>query len=282
MADQVDEVEEVIFSVSKKKIKNVKMFKFSVIDIINIFVIVYLMLPIVIILLFSFNAKSAAMFPMAGLTIKWYKKVLTDYKFISALKNSIYVGVVVAAVSVIIGSLASIALTRYDFKFKKFVSFSVLVPITLPPIVLGVALLSFFSSIGFTRSLLTVMISHILFCTPFVILILNSRLEGFDISIEEAAMDLGASRGQTFRYVTFPLIRPSIIGAAMLTFALSFDEFLVTFFIVGKQNTLPIVIWGMLRRGVSPVINAIATMVLIISMTLIIVANRFAKIRTLS
>jgi spermidine/putrescine transport system permease protein len=111
---------------------------------------------------------------------------------------------------------------------------------------------------------------------------MNSRLEGFDLSIEEAAMDLGATRAQTFRYVTFPLIRPSIIGASMLTFGLSFDEFLVTFFIVGKQNTLPIVIWGMLRRGVSPVINAIATMVLIISMTLIILANRYAKIRTLS
>jgi spermidine/putrescine transport system permease protein len=281
LVDQAAEVEEVSISVEKKKVKNIKMFKFSVIDVINIFVIVYLMLPIVIILLFSFNAKSAAMFPMAGLTIKWYKKVLTDYKFISALKNSIYVGLAVAAVSVVIGSLASVAMIRYNFKLKNFVRVSVLVPITLPPVVLGVALLSFFSSLGFTRSLLTVIISHVLFCTPFVIMIMNSRLEGFDISLEEAAMDLGASRAQTFRYVTFPLIRPSIIGASMLTFGLSFDEFLVTFFIVGKQNTLPIVIWGMLRRGVSPVINAIATMVLIISMTLIIVANRYAKIRTL-
>jgi spermidine/putrescine transport system permease protein len=267
--------------VNKKTVKNIKMFKFSVIDVINIFVIIYLMLPIVIILLFSFNAKSAAMFPMAGLTIKWYKQVLNDYKFISALKNSIYVGIAVAAVSVTIGSLASIAMTRYNFKLKNFVRVSVLVPITLPPVVLGVALLSFFSQVGFTRSLLTVMISHVLFCTPFVILIMNSRFEGFDVSLEEAAMDLGASRAQTFRYVTFPLIRPSIIGASMLTFGLSFDEFLVTFFIIGKRNTLPIVIWGMLRRGVSPVINAIATMVLIISMTLIIVANRYAKIRTL-
>ncbi|GAG05938.1 unnamed protein product, partial [marine sediment metagenome] len=127
-----------------------------------------------------------------------------------------------------------------------------------------------------------VIISHVLFCVPFTILVMNSRLEGFDVAVEEAAMDLGASRTQTFRYVTFPLIRPSIIGAMMLTFGLSFDEFLVTFFIIGKRNTLPIVIWGMLRRGVSPTINAIATMILIISMTLIVLANKYAKLKTLS
>jgi spermidine/putrescine transport system permease protein len=101
------------------------------------------------------------------------------------------------------------------------------------------------------------------------------------MAVEEAAKDLGATTLQTFRYVTFPLIRPSIIGVMMLTFALSFDEFLVTFFIIGKRNTLPIVIWGMLRRGVSPTINSIATMVLFFSMTLIVIANKYAKIRTL-
>ena len=115
----------------------------------------------------------------------------------------------------------------------------------------------------------------------FAVLVMNSRLSGFDVAVEEAAKDLGATTLQTFRYVTFPLIRPSIIGVMMLTFALSFDEFLVTFFIIGKRNTLPIVIWGMLRRGVSPTINSIATMVLFFSMTLIVIANKYAKIRTL-
>ncbi len=255
--------------------------KIGLIDIINIFVMIYLMLPIAIIMLFSFNATSAAMFPMAGFTTRWYKQVLNNEVFLSALRNSIYVGLAVASISVVIGSLASFALTRYKFKMKTFVTFSVLVPITLPPIILGVALLSFFSALSITRSLLTVIISHVLFCAPFAILVMNSRLEGFDVSVEEAAMDLGANRMQTFRYVTFPLIRPSIIGAMMLTFGLSFDEFLVTFFVIGKRNTLPIVIWGMLRRGVSPEINAIATMVLIVSMTLIVIANRYAKLKTL-
>lgn len=255
--------------------------KVGFIDIINLFVMIYLMLPIVIIMLFSFNTTSASVFPMAGLTTRWYREVVRNKAFLNALKNSIYVGLAVSSVSVIIGSLASFALTRYTFRMKSFITFSVLIPITLPPIIMGVALLSFFSSLGITRSLLTVAISHVLFCAPFAILVMNSRLEGFDVSVEEAAMDLGASRLQTFRYVTFPLIRPSIIGAMMLTFGLSFDEFLVTFFVVGKENTLPIVIWGMLRRGVSPIINAIATLVLIISMTLIVIANRYAKLRML-
>jgi spermidine/putrescine transport system permease protein len=255
--------------------------KIGFLDILNIFVLIYLMLPIIIIFLFSFNETSAAVFPMPGLTTKWYKEVVNNKAFISALKNSIYVGVVVSSISVAIGTLASFALTRYKFRMKTFLTFSVLVPITLPPIILGIALLSFFSSLNITRSLLTVIISHVLFCTPFAILVMNSRLEGFDVSVEEAAMDLGANRAQTFRYVTFPLIRPSIIGAMMLTFGLSFDEFLVTFFVIGKENTLPIVIWGMLRRGVSPTINAIATMVLVISMTLIVIANKYAKLKTL-
>ena len=221
------------------------------------------------------------MFPMSGLTGKWYGEVLQNKNVLTALKNSVLVGIAVSIISVIIGSMTSFALTRYRFRMQNVVSFSVLIPITLPPIILGIALLSFFALLGITRSLATVIISHVLFCAPFAVLIMNSRLEGFDVSVEEAARDLGASKGQTFRYVTFPLIRPSIIGAMMLTFAISFDEFLVTFFIIGKKNTLPIIIWGMLRRGVSPVINSIATMVLIISMALIVIVNRYAKLKTL-
>jgi len=258
-----------------------KRVRFDGLDIINILVLIYLMLPIAIIILFSFNATTAAMFPMAGFTLKWYSQLFTNAALLQALKHSIIVGFCVSLVSVTIGSLASFALIRHKFKMKRTITFAVLVPITMPPIVIGIALLSFFAMLDIPRSLLTVMISHVLFCTPFAILIMNSRLEGFDIAVEEAGMDLGANRLQTFRYITFPLIRPSLIGALMLTFGLSFDEFLVTFFVVGKRNTLPIVIWGMLRRGISPSINAIATLVLIISMTLIVLANRYAKLKTL-
>jgi spermidine/putrescine transport system permease protein len=255
--------------------------KFGFLGFFNVLVMVYLLLPIAIIILYSFNLTAATMFPLPGFTTKWYVEVVQNRSFLQALKNSVYVGLAVAFISVIIGSLASFALTRYDFKLKRAVSFSVLIPITLPAIILGISLLSFFASIGLQRSLFTVILGHSVFCIPFAVLVMNSRLEGFDISVEEAARDLGADTVQTFRYVTFPIIRPSIIGVIMLTFALSFDEFLVTFFIVGKENTLPIVVWGMLRRGVSPTINVIATMVLVFSMTLIVIANKYAKIRTL-
>lgn len=254
---------------------------FGVIDVFNILVMVYLLLPILIIILYSFNLTAATMFPLQGFTTKWYREVFRNRSFLVALKNSVYVGLAVSMISVVIGSLTSFAVTRYTFKLKSAVSFLVLIPITLPAIILGISLLSFFAFLKISRSLVTVVLGHAVFCIPFAVLVMNSRLEGFDISVEEAARDLGANTVQTFRYVTFPIIRPSIIGVIMLTFALSFDEFLVTFFIVGRQNTLPIVIWGMLRRGVSPTINVIATMVLVFSMTMIVIANKYAKIRTL-
>ena len=262
-----------------KKVHGTRMF--GLIDVFNIVVFIYLLLPIAIIILYSFNLTAATMFPLQGFTTKWYSEVLHNRSFLVALRNSVYVGLAVSLISVVIGSLTSFAITRYHFRLKSAISVIVLVPITLPAIILGISLLSFFSFLDISRSLFTVILGHAIFCIPFAVLIMNSRLEGFDVSVEEAAKDLGANTLQTFRYVTFPIIRPSIIGVIMLTFALSFDEFLVTFFIIGRQNTLPIVIWGMLRRGVSPTINVIATMVLVFSMTLIVIANKYAKIRTL-
>ena len=253
--------------------------KFSFLDFYNILLIIYLLLPIIMIIVFSFSNNPSGQFPMKGLTLDWYRKAFSDKLIINAIKNSIYVALSTAGISVIIGTLASFALTRYQFKFKKIVNTFMLIPITLPGIILGIALLSFFSNLHFAKSLLTVIISHVLFTVPFVVLIMNARLEGFDTAIEEASKDLGANTTQTFRYITFPIIRPSIIGVIMLTFALSFDEFLVTFFTVGRQNTLPLIIWSMLRRGVSPKVNAVATVVLCLSFSLILIANKYAKLK---
>jgi spermidine/putrescine transport system permease protein len=255
--------------------------RFSFLDVLNILVMVYLLLPIAIIFLFSFNSNSAGVFPMQGFSGKWYVNLVHNRNFIEAAKNSVYVALAVAVLSTAIGTLASFALTRHSFPFKAVISAAALIPIALPGIILGIALLSFFSYLGLTRSLFTVIVGHAIFCIPFAIIIMNSRLEGFDICFEEAARDLGANSFQTFRLVTFPLIRPSIIGTLMLTFGLSFDEFLVTFFVIGRDNTLPVVIWSMLRRGVSPLINAAATVILILSIALIVIANRLVKIRSL-
>ena len=255
--------------------------RFSFLDVLNILVMVYLLLPIAIIFLFSFNPNSAGTFPMQGFSGKWYVNLVHNRNFLEAAKNSVYVALAVAALSTIIGTLASFALTRHSFPFKRVISAATLIPIALPGIILGIALLSFFSYLGLTRSLFTVIVGHAIFCIPFAIIIMNSRLEGFDVCFEEAARDLGANAFQTFRLVTFPLIRPSIIGTLMLTFGLSFDEFLVTFFVIGRDNTLPVVIWSMLRRGVSPLINAAATVILVLSIALIVIANRLVKIRSL-
>lgn len=261
-----------------KKILKIKL-KFGFLDFYNILLILYLIIPIIVIIIYSFNDSTAGVFPLAGFTFKWYIKFFENKLLTSSILNSVYVALATAIISALIGVLASFALIRHKFKAKNLISFIVLIPISLPGILLGISLLSFFSSLNIDKSLLTVTISHALFCIPFVVLVMNSRLEGFDIALEEAAKDLGANTLQTFRLITFPLIRPSIFGVIMLAFALSFDEFLVTFFTVGTKNTLPLVIWGMLRRGVSPVVNAVATIVLIITMVLITLANRLVQIR---
>jgi spermidine/putrescine transport system permease protein len=213
---------------------------------------------------------------MAGLSVKWYLEVIQSSTFISAVKNSIYVALATSFFSVLIGTLASFGLTRYNFKLKNVIKLLVLLPITIPPLLIGISLLSYFNIIKIPLSLFTVTISHLVFCIPFVVLVMNSRLEGFDFSIEEAAKDLGANRLQTFRYVTFPIMRSSVIGVGMLAFALSF---LITFFTIGADNTLPLVIWAMLRRGISPAVNAISTIVLLVSLFLILAANKLARVK---
>lgn len=262
----------------KKKILKIKL-NFGFLEFYSVLLMLYLVVPVIIIIIFSFNNSTAGVFPLAGFTFKWYVKLFENELLISSVKNSVYVASVTATVSVLVGVLASFALIRYKFKAKNLISFIVLIPISIPGILLGISLLSFFSSLNINKSLLTVIIGHAVFCIPFVVLVMNSRLEGFDIALEEAAKDLGANTLQTFRYITFPLIRPSLVGVIMLSFALSFDEFLVTFFTAGTKNTLPLIIWGMLRRGVSPAVNAVSTIVLVFSMVLIMLVNRMVKIR---
>jgi spermidine/putrescine transport system permease protein len=259
--------------------KATKSFRFDFLTLYSILLFIFLFSPIVIIILFSFNPSRAGSFPMAGFSIKWYLEVIKSSTFISAVKNSIYVAIATSFFSVLIGTLASFGLTRYNFRFKNVIKLLVLLPITIPPLLIGISLLSYFNIIKIPLSLLTVTFSHLVFCIPFVILVMNSRLEGFDFSVEEAAKDLGANRLQTFRYVTFPIMRSSIIGVGMLAFALSFDEFLITFFTIGADNTLPLVIWAMLRRGISPAVNAISTLVLIVTLLLILAANKLARLK---
>ena len=252
--------------------------KFTLSHLYLITIMIFLFAPIFVIIFFSFNSSSSLSFPIDGLSFKWYREMFSDRLIVNSLKHSLLVAIIVSTVSSILGTLSSFALNKYKFKGRSALTMFYMIPLTLPGLILGISILSFFNFIDITLSLITVVISHIVFCIPFVILIMNSRLENMDFSIAEAGQDLGANPFQVFFKVIFPIIRPSLFGAMLISFALSFDEFVVTFFTIGAKNTIPIVIWGMMRMGVNPVINAISSMIIIISLILIFVAVKVLKV----
>jgi spermidine/putrescine transport system permease protein len=222
----------------------------------------FLFAPVLVVVLFSFNSRPSTSLPFAGFSLNWYRVAFENQLFRLSLRNSAVVAAITGLIVAVIGANASFALTRRRSRLLNFFSSFVTTPLIVPGLFLGVALLSFFDVVGFTRSLTTVIISHTLITLPFVVLIVNARLMRFDRSIEEAARDLGATPVQAFVKIVFPLVRPALIGAILIAIAWSFDEFIVTFFTVGGQGTLPIMIWGMLRRGIDPSVNAIASTIL--------------------
>jgi len=246
--------------------------------IIIIAVLLFLFLPTIVIIIFSFSAEKNLSFPMGGFSLKWYIELFNSRQFTAAIQNSALVAIITSLCAGILGTVASFALNKNKFKLKNALGTFYMIPITLPGLILGVAILSLFTYLDARLSLITIAISHIVFCIPFVLLIMNSRLEKLDFTIEEAARDLGANPFTVFLKVTFPMIRSSLFGAVLVSFALSFDEFVVTFFTAGAQKTLPLLIWGMMRLGVSPVINAASSMVIVVSFILIIVSFRVLKV----
>ncbi len=245
----------------------------------SIVLIAFLFAPVVIVVIFSFDRVGVGTFPLSGFSTHWYRALVSDEIFQQAAKNSAIVAIAATIISVILGTLAAFGLVRYPIRFAGAFMVMTLVPLALPGLLLGVSLLSFFGWLHIQLSLLTVTVAHVLLTLPFVVLTMMSRLNGFDRSLEDAARDLGASSFETFRHVTFPLIRPSVIGSALLVLALSLDEFIVTFFTIGPQNTLPLVIWGQMRQGVSPTVNAISTIMLAITLVLVLIVRRFSDIR---
>lgn len=241
-------------------------------------VFLFLFVPISMIAVFSFNSSPAGVFPVAGFTLRWYREVFTDPIIVASGKRSIMVALATSLISGALGTLSAMGLTRYNFRLKGFVWVLLLMPMILPGLMLGVSLLSFFYSLGIKLSLITVTITHIVWAIPYVVFIVHSRLQDFDRSIEEAAQDLGANPWQTFRRVTFPMIAPSVIGAMLIIFGWSFNDFISTFFTIGSEATLPIVLWGMLRRGIKPTIHAIATLVLSSTVILLMAARRIGRL----
>jgi ABC-type spermidine/putrescine transport system permease subunit II len=238
----------------------------------------FLFFPSVVIILFSFNQSKVTVWPPRGFTLDWYGEILRDPTLLESIANSLIVASLATIGSVILGTMAAIALSRYHFRGKRLVYAAMLAPIALPGLVTGIAMLSYFEYVGLQRSLVTVILAHIVFTLPFVVTIVIARLSNFDAAVEEAALDLGASPLRSFLTVTLPIIAPSVAGAALVVFALSFDEFIITFFVIGNQSTLPLKIWSMMRLGIAPTINAVASIIIVLSTILVLIGTRFVRV----
>lgn len=240
----------------------------------------FLYLPVVILIVFSFNnTRSIAVF--TGFSMEWYTSLAANDELLDAARNSLLVGLITTVAATIIGTLTALAMDRYRFRLRTAFDANLYLPIVIPEIVMGIALLLFFNQALFpflnsvfgmraTTGLHTITLSHIAFDIPFVYVIVRARLADFDKTLEEAAADLGADEWNTFKRVTLPLLMPGIIGGALMAFTLSLDDYLITVFTKGvREQTMPLYIYSLVRRGVTPEINALSTVLLVGSIGLV-------------
>lgn len=239
-------------------------------------VLVYLFLyaPIAVLIFFSFNSTRSTQV-WTGFSFEWYGQLLGDPTILQALRTSLTVGVIATLIATVIGTMTALALSRHRFRGQTVADTAIYAATVMPEIVVGVSLLVFFVAVGFELGITTIVIAHVAFTVSFVTIVVRARLSGMDRSVEEAAQDLGASPLQTFFRVTLPLILPGVMAGGLLAFTLSFDDFVITFFISGVgSSTLPLKIYSMIKFGVSPVINALSTVVLVATLFLIFGGSR--------
>jgi spermidine/putrescine transport system permease protein len=230
--------------------------------------------PLLFLPLFSLNDSIFATFPFERLTLRWYAEMAADEALIDALWNSIEVGAIVAMISTVLGTLGALGVTRHAPPGRGPIVAFVMLPLIIPGIVLGVALLVVGAAIGLRPSLAAIMVGHVILCVPFSMAVMISRLEGFDRSLEEASRDLGETPWTTFWRVTFPLAAPGILSSLLLSFTTSFDEFVVAFFLSGNEATLPVYIWSQLRFPARlPAVLALGTLILLASLVLVALAE---------
>jgi spermidine/putrescine transport system permease protein len=237
-------------------------------------VFAFLYLPIAVLVLYSFHRDGVGGFPPRHFTLNWYRQLFSDASIWDSVLNSLLVAVGAVALSLTLGLLAALALDRADFPGKALFRRLVLLPLILPGIITGLSLLMFANFAGLQLSLLTVFLGHATALISVATTELFAGLQKMDRVLEEASLDLGATPWQTFWRVTLPNLRLSLIAAGLLIFTLSMDEIAVTFFLIGRDNTLPLEIWARLRRGITPEINAISTLIFAVSVTLILIWYR--------
>ena len=240
--------------------------------------ILFLYLPVLLIPLFSFNDSAIVSFPIEALTLQWYRNLWHESVLHNALGNSIRVGVVAAVASTFLGMLAARAITSYRFAGRTAIASLIMSPLVLPEIIVGISLLVLLQQLGLSLSLFTVMLGHILLCLPFSIIVLRSSFEGLDKNLEHAAQDLGETPLWVFWRVTLPLILPGVLASLLITFTISFDEFLVAFFLAGNEPTLPVYIWSQLRFIAKlPNILALGSLILLFSFLLLWMADALRR-----
>ncbi len=240
-------------------------------------VYLFLHLPLLILVAFSFNASRFSV-DWTGFTLEWYRRLLERPDILHGLRNSLIVGGAATVIATVCGTLFALALGRHRFRGRRTLESLLYVPLVTPEIVVGISLLAFFAALGVALGLATIVIAHVAFSISFVAVVVRARLMGMDRSLEEAALTLGADEVTTFWRVTLPQLLPGVVAGGLLAFTLSFDDYVITSFVAGSgSSTLPVVIYGMVRRTVEPSINAISTIVLVVTTILIYAADRLSR-----
>lgn len=236
-------------------------------------ILAFLYLPLVILALYSFN-DSRINAVWTGFTFKWYEQLFHNRRVLEALTNTLIVGAISTVVSTSLGTIAAIALHRYKYKMQNAINGLLYLPILIPEIVMGLSLLVLFSQFKVPLGKGSLIIAHITFCLSFVVITVGARLDGMRADFEQAASDLYATPFQCFRYVTLPLIMPGIVAGALIAFTLSIDDFVISFFVAGPNSTtLPLYIYAMVKRGISPEINALSTLMIGAEILLVLLAE---------
>ncbi len=236
-------------------------------------------IPIILTVVYSFN-ESKLTSVWAGFSLKWYEELLRDRDIKEALRNSLVLGGLSCLGAVVIGTSGALGMDRCRNKLNGVISYISLIPIMIPEIILGMVFLAAFSLMNLPFGMLTLVIAHTTFCVPYVFMTVRARLAGMDHATEEAARDLGASGIRTFFDITLPALVPAIASGVLLSFAMSFDDVVISIFVTGaKVNTLPIKIYTRMKTGVTPEINALATVLLVITIVILVLANMLGKKR---
>ena len=233
----------------------------------------FLYAPLAIVVVYSFN-DSRLNAQWVGFTLDWYRKLFHNEEMLGAAWNSLLIGLTASAVSTVLGTMAGYAMYRFRLRLLPVL---VVAPIAIPEILMGVSLLIFFVAIDLTLGLTSIILAHIAFCVGFVAIVVRARLAGMDESLVEAARDLGATPFRAFRLITLPLIMPGVIAGALMAFTLSIDDFVITYFTAGAGAlTLPLEIYTMVKISVTPEVNAISTLLMLLTLAMIVIASRLS------